>query len=316
MSQSLFKILSIDGGGIRGAFPAHILRCIYERLGVDVFDAFDMIAGTSTGAIIAAGVACKKSPTDIAELYSEYGCEIFGHKKKSLWPSLAKQGMHSKYENSALRKMLCDEFLDTRLGEIEKPLLIPATDIGHGGVHVFKSNYSEGFTRDINVPVKDAVLASCSAPAFFDPTKVDNYLLADGGVWANNPALAAVIDATHRLSVDIQNIRILSLGTGHSRAAYGTQTDKNWGLLNGWKGRRFIDFLLSLQAQSTQNYLHLLLGEEQLLRLDFESDTQLPLDDATCLNDLVSRADRTFTHSSQDLARFFNISKGGKHGSK
>ena len=307
MACNLFKILSVDGGGIRGIFPAHILQCVQERLGIDVFDYFDMIAGTSTGSIIAAGIACQKQPLELVSLYRKHGAEIFGQKTKSWWPSLVKQGMHSKYENKNLKTVLRNEFGDAKLGDIEKPLLIPTTDIGNGGVHVFKSSYSNSFTRDKNVAVMQAVLASCSAPAFFNPTKVDNYLLADGGVWANNPALAAVIDAQYRLNVDIKNIRILSIGTGQSRTAYGTDENKSWGLLRGWKNLEFISFLLSLQAQSTQNYLQLMLAKDQLIRLDFKSDNPLPMDDATILDDLVSRADRIFTHKSAELMTFFNI---------
>ncbi len=307
MTSNVFKILSIDGGGIRGIFPAHILQCVQERLGIDVFDYFDMIAGTSTGSIIAAGIACQKQPSEIVSLYQKHGSAIFGQKKKSWWPSWLRQGMHSEYENNNLKTVLHNEFGDTTLGNIEKPLLIPATDIGHGGVHVFKSSYSNSFTRDKNVAVKKAVLASCSAPVFFDPAKVDNYLLADGGVWANNPALAAVIDAQYRLDVDMKDIRILSIGTGQSKTAYGTNENKDWGLLTGWKRSEFISFLLSLQAQSTQNYLQLMLKDDQLIRLDFESDTPLPLDDVNVLGDLISRADRTFTHETAKLKKFFNI---------
>lgn len=310
MVSNVFNILSIDGGGIRGVFPAYILQCIQERLGVNVFDHFDMIAGTSTGSIIAAGIACKKDPSVIVSLYQTHGAEIFGQKVKSWIPSKWKQGVHSVYESKSLRTVLHNEFGDTKLGEIEKPLLIPATDIGHGGVHVFKSSYSKSFTRDKNVAVKNAVLASCSAPTFFDPVKVDNYLLSDGGVWANNPALAAVIDAQYRLGIEMQHIRILSLGTGQSRTAYGTDASKDWGLLKGWRGKEFISFLLSLQAQSTQNYLQLMLGNDQMIRLDFKSDKPLPMDDVAIVDDLISRADRTFTHSSAQLMKYFDIHEG------
>lgn len=307
MNGDKFKILSIDGGGIRGIFPAHILKCIQERLNINILDHIDMIAGTSTGSIIAAGIACNKNPSEIVSLYKEQGAKIFSNKKHSYWPSIFKQGVHSKYESENLKQVLNDEFKNVKLGDIKKPLLIPATDIGYGGVHVFKSNYSKDFTRDKNVAVKEAVFASCSAPAFFDPVKVDNYLIADGGVWANNPALAAVIDAIYRLKVNINDIQILSLGTGHSRTSYGTKINKNWGLITGWKNLEFITFLLSLQAQSTHNYLQLLLSNDQLVRLDFESTKPIPLDDASIMDDLVSRADRTFTHECSRVEKFFTF---------
>jgi predicted acylesterase/phospholipase RssA len=165
----------------------------------------------------------------------------------------------------------------------------------------------------LNVPLVHAVLASCSAPTFFDPTKVQEYLLADGGLWANNPSLAAVIDAQRRLNIDIQNIKILSLGTGQARTSYGVEQNKKWGLMQGWKGPEFISFMMSLQAQSTHNYLQLLLRPDQMLRIDFESDLPLPLDDVSAIDDLISRADREFTHNSEKIRTFLNLPEGGAH---
>ena len=310
MHQRTFKILSIDGGGIRGIFPAHILYCISNRLGIRINEKFDMIAGTSTGSIVAAAIACEIDPSRIVELYREHGADIFS-KKKSLLPKNAVSAMWSLYDKNYLRMVLRDTFGDRKLGDINKPLLIPATDIGYGGVHVFKSNYSQNFTRDHHVLVSDAVLASCSAPIYFDPEKVNEYLLADGGLWANNPSLAAVIDAQKRLGIDLSDIRILSLGTGHAKTSYGVNVNRKWGLLRGWKGPEFISFLMSLQAQSTYNYLQLMLDNDQLLRLDFESDLPLPLDDYTTIDDLISRADRVITHQTHEIRNFFNINNGG-----
>lgn len=294
-------------------FPAHILESVERKLGVDLYDAFDMIAGTSTGSIIAAAVACKVPSAQIVSMYREHGTRIFKPNSGCrFWPRKVRPGVQSMYEDSELRKVLDDAFKDTLLGDISKPLLLPSTDIGNGGVHVFKSGYSVEFTRDRTVPVKSAVLASCAAPVYFDPVTVENYLLADGGVWANNPGLAAVIDARYRLRVPLEDIRVLSLGTGESATAYGT-TPRRWGLLNGWKNIEFIAFLLSLQAQSTHNYLKLMLGKHQLVRLNFKTDKPLPMDDPSIISDLVSRADRAFTHASAELMEFFDIQRGENH---
>jgi len=299
----MFKILSIDGGGIKGIFPAHILKRIQECFDINLLEHFDMIAGTSTGSIIAAGIACKKTPDQVVELYQQYGAKIFSQKKKSFWPYVFK----STYENTYLKTMLSEEFGTITLGDIKKPLIIPTTDVGHGGVHVFKSAYSPDFIRDGKVFIKDAVLASCSAPTFFDPTTVGNYLLADGGLWANNPALVAVIEAKHRLRIDAKEIRILSLGTGESRNAYGMKESKKWGFVTGWKGREFVELILSLQSQSTQNYTKLMLGDK-LLRLNFETDKPFPLDDVSIFDDLISRADRVFSEKSKKIEKFLNNS--------
>ena len=240
----LFRILSIDGGGIRGIYPAHILCCIEERLKINLYESFDMIAGTSTGSIIAAGVATGVAATDIVDMYREHGAGIF--KKKAFcwpvgkWKNTFQPMFDSVYDPQYLKSVLADIFRDKRLGEIKKPLLLPATDIGNGCVHVLKSGYSKEFTRDNDVLVKDAVLSSCSAPTYFEPHKLDHYLLADGGLWANNPALAAMIDALRRFGVNQADIRILTIGTGHSKTMYGTDTSRKWGLVNGWKHKEFI----------------------------------------------------------------------------
>jgi patatin-like phospholipase/acyl hydrolase len=210
----------------------------------------------------------------------------------------------SIYDARYLENVLSEIFQDKRLGDITKPLLIPSTDIGNGCVHVLKSGYSKDFTRDNTVMVKDAVLASCSAPTYFDPHRLKEYLLADGGLWANNPALAAVIDAQKRLRIDHGNIRILSMGTGHTRTSYGTNASRKWGLANGWKHKELISFILSLQSQSATNYLNLMLRPGQVKRIDFDSDLPLPMDDVSVIDDLISRADRKFTHESEAIREF------------
>lgn len=303
-----FRILSIDGGGIRGVYPAHILRCIEERLKINLFETFDMIAGTSTGSIIAAGIAVGIPAVDIENLYMKHGAKIFD-RKGSWWlskkfKSLFSPIIDSIYHNGHLKTVLAEIFQERMLDEIEKPLLIPSTDIGNGCVHVLKSGYSEKFNRDNKVLVRDAILASCSAPTYFDPHRIESYLLSDGGLWANNPALAAAIDAQHRLGVEQSDIRILTIGTGHSRTTYGNSISRKWGIINGWRGKELISFILSLQSQSAMNYLKLQLRAEQILRINFESELPLTLDDASQIDELVTRADHDFTHESETIMSF------------
>jgi patatin-like phospholipase/acyl hydrolase len=301
--MSTFRILTIDGGGIRGVFPAHILKRISAELEGNLTDRFGLIAGTSTGSIIAAATAVGLSSEKVIELYRDEGSKIFTP-LKTFWPNFLRQGFTSCYDREYLGKVLKDVFQERKLKDVPLPLIIPATDVGNGKVHVFKSRYHRDFVRDPEVPVWQAVLASCSAPTYFDPLKLDAYNLADGGLWANNPALVAFVDAQRRLEIPPSDIKILSIGTGHSKVAYGTAYREKWGLLNGWQGTRFIDFLLSLQAQSTHNTMGLLLGK-QLLRLNFESDEALPLDDVSCIGDLISKADDEFTHRAHEIREFF-----------
>ncbi|MBZ0179746.1 MAG: patatin-like phospholipase family protein [Melioribacteraceae bacterium] len=314
MDRKTFNILAIDGGGIRGVFPAHILQCIEERLNVNLLETFDMIAGTSTGSIIAAGVAIGIPATNIVEMYKQHGERIFTRKKFFLpWKklkSMLQPMIESIYNSQNLYNLLSEVFEEKLLGEIKKPLLLPSTDIGNGLVHVLKSGYNKEFNRDNKVPIKDAVLASCSAPTYFDPHKVKEYLLADGGLWANNPSLVAVIEAKKRFDVNLSDIKILSVGTGHSQTMYGTSLARRWGLINGWRHKMFINFIMSLQGQSSLNYLSLILRHEQIKRIDFPSDNPLPLDDITKVDDLISRADKEFTHRSKEINDFLIDNKG------
>lgn len=308
-----FKILSIDGGGIRGIYPAHILQCVEERLQINLFDTFDMIAGTSTGSIIAAGVATGLPAADIVKMYKDNAAKIFRKKQFLCMRGTLKDKIQpmfgSMYDAQSLERVLTNIFQDKKLGDIKKPLLIPSTDISNGCVHVLKSGYCKSFTRDNKVMVKDAVLASCSAPLYFDPYKLDHYLTVDGGLWANNPALAAVIEAQKKLNICQDDIQILSIGTGHSKTMYGTSASRKWGFINGWKHKKFINFILSLQSQSAMNYVQLMLHDEQVKRINFESDQELPLDDISMLDNLIARADHDFTHESEEIREF--ILKGG-----
>lgn len=298
-----FKILSIDGGGIRGVYSAYILKRIEETCKINLKDHFDLIAGTSTGSIIAAGIAKGLKCEELVELYQNYGSKIF--EKKLLRFSL--KGIVSNiYQKQSLEDVLKKYLGDTKLGEIDKPLLIPASDINNCNVHLFKSNYSPDFVRDKAVLLKDAVLASCSAPIYFKPECVGSYLLADGGLWCNNPALAAVIEAKTKLNVKLEDIKILSIGTGNTKVSYDVKSlEKSWwGFLTGWKHKKVISFILELQSRSVDNYLRLILSQNQILRINFESDKELPLDDSNAVSVLKSRADYDFTRMSKDIALF------------
>ena len=166
-------------------------------------------------------------------------------------------------------------FRDKTLGDIDVPLILPSVDIGNGCVHVLKSQYHGEFVRDQNVRVSDAVLASCSAPTYFDPHVVnDIYQLVDGGIWANNPSLVAAIDAHYRLGIPLEDIRVLAIGTGKSTTFYSRSKGQverpaglelaGMGICDRWRGSKFIDLILNLQSDNAHNMLCLLLGESPL----------------------------------------------------
>jgi hypothetical protein len=128
---------------------------------------------------------------------------------------------------------------------------------------------------------------------------VGPYQLSDGGLWANNPSLVAVTEALTRLGAERSSIRLLSVGTGIGKNYYPlTNANNKWGFFTGWGISKFISMLLNLQATTASNVTQLILDKHQSVRVNFESDLPLSLDDVGTLDDLISRADRDFTHNS------------------
>lgn len=299
------KLLAIDGGGIRGIYAAHVLERIEEQFGIVFHRDFDLIVGTSTGSIIAAALAFGTPLSKVTELYKTHGPLIFRSRPWSLGGMLM-----PKYSTAPLRKALSEVFEDARLGDAKTRLVIPATDIGNGGVHVFKSAYDDGFVRDPKVPVVDAIIASCSAPLYFAPARVGHYQLCDGGLWANNPALVALTEAMTRLGKDRKDIRLLSVGTGIGHDYYPLGGwNWLWGFVAGWGMKKFISMLLNLQSITAGNVTKLMLDEGQMVRINFESDRPLALDDPGVIEDMLSRADRDFTHTAEEVRIWLEASR-------
>ena len=308
--DNLFHILTIDGGGFRGAYAAHVLYRIEEVFKINWQKDFNLIAGTSTGSIIAAGLASGMSASEISNFYKQHGKEIF-QKRPWGWKGI----FASKYSSERLKELLDNIFGDLTLSEISIPLIIPSTDIGNGRVHIFKSQYHEEFNRDKDVRVADAVLASCSAPTYFNPHNVSHYMLADGGLWANNPSLVAVIDARRRLGVPFEELKVFSVGTGTTNTFYSQKINWlkkiiGWGFATRWGRTKFIDMIFNLQSQTASNMLGLILDQkQQVLPINFKSDSGLPLDDVGRLEDWLSKADQDFTYKSQRIAEFLVLER-------
>ena len=315
-----FYILSLDGGGFRGAYSAYLLKCMEEEWNIDWRAQFNLFAGTSTGAIIAAGLAHGQSASSLYKLYAEQGQSIFRKRWFAKFDLLGFTSLFaSSYSRKNLKICLQNIFGNTQLKDISVPLIIPSVDIGDGRVHVFKSAYDPEFHRDPKVRVADAVMASCSAPTYFDPYVVGPYPLTDGGLWANNPAFVAAIDAKRRLGVDLCDLRILSIGTGKSKTCYGStagwfcKTFCGWGMATRWGRKKFIDMVLNLQAESSHNMLNLLFqtkdnrDPDQLLRINFVSDKTLLMDDPRKLQDWTRRADQDFTHEGHKIKEFLAL---------
>ena len=290
-----FHILALDGGGARGIYSARVLARIEETLGAPVRDCFDLIAGTSAGAISAGAAAIGIPMSEVVDLFETESARIFRRRphRQLLF--------RSKYSRDRLKRVVKAIVCGVKLGAIKTPLMITGSNISTGGVYVFKSAYlgdmDYPYVRDEDTLLSEAILASCAAPTFFDPAPVRDALVADGGLWANNPSIIALTEAVSKFDAQIERVHILSIGTGRSTNFYSQS--KSWGLLTGWGRQKLVSYIFSLQSQASTNMSKLMLGDRHL-RLDPEVG-DWDLDDTARLPILKSLADSDFTSQSEAI---------------
>ena len=296
-----FHILALDGGGTRGIYTAQLLAKIEQAFGTHISTCFDLIAGTSTGAIIAGAAVSDIPMQEIVELFETETPYIFRRRWYRIPLFL------SKYPDQKLAQIIAKHLPATSLREIETPLMITSSEIAKSEVHIFRSNYSsrdsESVSTDKDVNLRDAILASCAAPTFFAPKSVDNFLLADGGLWANNPSTVAFTEALSVFGKEAREIRMLSVGTGHSVNMYHNR--RGWGFITGWGGAKLTSYVMTLQSQASARTAKLLL-KENYLRINPEIDFW-ELDTLTQLDTLKSLADRDFERYAAEIEAFISI---------
>ena len=213
------RILSIDGGGIRGVFPAAFLASFEDELVEPIGSYFDLICGTSTGGIIAICLALGLPARDILALYETRGPEIFGQDHTGIGGMLRRIGrtvrggvLAPKYRPETLREALTETLGERRLGDARTRLMIPAWHPPTRKVYIYKTAHHPRYAADYKIPAIDAALATAAAPTFF-PQHVgrDGIGLVDGGIWANNPVGYAVAEAIGALGWERTELKVLSL---------------------------------------------------------------------------------------------------------
>ena len=238
MPRSNYLILSCDGGGIRGLIPALLLQQLDKELGF--LSRVDLFAGTSTGGVIATGLASEVSISTIVDIYLTRGSEIFkpfkflaGKPRPKALTTLHPQALslpadlfHVKYSNAGLKKLISDTYPATKtLSQLKRKVMVTTLDLFQterkAWVPTTFSNLSGSKSGDVTV--LDAALSTSAAPIYFPPhvfsRKGQNFACADGGIFANNPstlATASVIASgtLKRAGLAFPDIKVLSLGTG------------------------------------------------------------------------------------------------------
>jgi patatin-like phospholipase/acyl hydrolase len=276
IAQPKYKILSIDGGGIRGIIPALVLAEIEKRTQKPIFSLFDLIAGTSTGGILALGLTkprlnketsdklteAEYTAADLSELFIEYGVEIFYEPlfEKILGP-LEDIFLQPKYASTSRVEMLKQYFGDSLIENNLKEVFVTSYDIEQR-IPIFFTNKREKQQIEskrfrnlcAGFSLLDAALATSATPTYFPPHRIVTahntngfYTLVDGGVFANNPSQLAISEAkisskqeANRV-LNTEDILVVSLGTGSLTSVYPYNEVKNWGLLQ-W-GRPLLNIM-------------------------------------------------------------------------
>ncbi len=238
----LFKILSIDGGGIRGIVPAMVMADIENRTGKPISQLFDLIAGTSTGGVLTLGVTCPVSETDLtprytaadgARMYEEEGHRIFS---RSAWKRVTSVDGYAdeKYPDEPVEAVLRERFGEMRLQQALANVMITSYEIERRAPWFFRSARARLDPKNYDFPMWQVARATSAAPTYFEPCKIDvpdstdYYSLVDGGVFANNPSMCAYVDAK-TVTPRVSDILLVSLGTGVHTRRLPYDEAKNWG---------------------------------------------------------------------------------------
>ena len=285
------KVLSIDGGGIRGLIPALVLAEIEARTERRIADLVDMIAGTSTGGILACALG-KPDPlpaAEIASLYVEEGPKIFD---RSLLKQITSLGgyLDERYSSRGLVKALERYLGDTPMSAATLPLVLTAYDTEARAIHLLRN---EG--EHSGASMVDAAHATSAAPTYFEPVRLDGACLIDGGVFAINPALVAYGELRGKLDF------LLSLGTGEHTRPLPCDKVEDWGQLE-W-ARPIIDVVFDGGQDAVDMQLRALLPDDYVrlqTQLEQASDD---LDDASAdnLDRLRAEAEALIARETQTI---------------
>ena len=293
--RPMVRILSIDGGGIRGIIPAMVLAEMERRTGRPTCQLFDLIAGTSTGGILALALTKPKDgkpefPAEsLVALYEDEGANIFA---RSRWRALLDSWLYAKYPADGVEEVLGRYFGAARLEEALAPALISSYELERRSPFFFKSAKAKADPASHGFLMKDAARATSAAPTYFPPAllrgaKGGPHTLVDGGVFANNPALCAFAEARVMFPRDSKMV-MASLGTGYQVVPIRYAQARWWGRLDWMMKGRILDVVFSGVSDA----------------VDYQLDQLLPAEGSTRYHHRIQRA----LTSAQD--EFDDVSPG------
>lgn len=312
----MVSILSIDGGGIRGIIPATFLVELEKRTGRPICELFDLIAGTSTGGILAATLTLpngrggpKYSAEQVRAAYFEHGGAIF---HRSVLRKVVTLGglIRPKYSSRALDRMLKQYLGGERLHSTLTEILVTAYDMASSTPWFFKTSFARNHRAPVDDPLlTQVVYATAAAPTYFPPLTMEGHCLVDGGVFASNPALCAYAQARNMYPGETEFL-VVSLGTGlqiHNRPC---SKIKNWGIVD-W-AVPISAVMLNASSASVNYQMRALVGSGNYVRfqVQLEQDST-DMDDASDENirRLEALAQQAVRQQSAEIDRLCRVLK-------
>lgn len=284
MSNShIFRILSLDGGGIRGLFTTGFLAHLEAQSQRPLVECFDLIVGTSTGGIIALGLARGMSASEILNFYRDQGSRIFGNPRPWLL-----RWVRPKYNGKVLYSALEAIFDGVRLNEARARLCITSYETVEGIPRVIKTDHAETLHWGGDQLMWKVAAATSAAPTYFPAFQIgEQDCHIDGGVWANNPVRVAITEAISRLRQSLDDLAVLSVGTGSQRFALSHEKARRMGKVQ-W-ARPSFDLILGSQSRAAHHEARLLLSSDRYVRVDVDLTEPIPLDDYEASLPLIER---------------------------
>lgn len=274
------RVLVLDGGGIRGAFTAAVLTALEGTLKRKIADHFDLIVGTSTGAILALGLGVGISPARILDFYRTRGRTVFpaittARRVRSTIRHLFRPKLSQKTLHEALHEVLGSQ----KLGESSVRLVIPTFDALKATACTFKTAHHPRLRHDVDLRIVDVAAAAAAAPTYYPAARFEErpgHAYFDGGVWANSPLLVGITEAVYFLGAQLSDIRMLSIGTTNVITDFLAK--EHAGVIR-WN-RHLIDMMMVGQETAAISQAKLLLSDGCLERIDLRTPSRLVLDDA------------------------------------
>jgi patatin-like phospholipase/acyl hydrolase len=268
----VFRILALDGGGIRGIFTASFLATLEDLKHRPVGEFFDLIVGTSTGGIIGLATAFGIPARQVLDLYLERGKRVF-HRPRGL-------GMlfRPRYRNRALEQAICEMFGNRAINDARTPVCIPSYELTNSYPRVWKDEHAADLLWWGDQPAWRIALATSAAPLYFPAIQVlagDSHI--DGGLYANNPVLLGITEAVRTFSQPLEQIRVLSIGAGERAERIPHERARRMGLWH-WKTKMYEHMLIG-QARIAHEVARRLLTEGQYERVNIPLEHSYPLDD-------------------------------------